>query len=467
MPSQVRSAAIYARISSDQEGGGLGVARQVEDCQRLAADLGWPVTDTYVDNDISAYSGKARPEYRRMLADITDRAVDAVIVYHVDRLTRRPIELEEFVEALDEAQIRNMRFVVGDVDIGTGDGLLVARILSAMAANESATKSRRIRRKLDQVAAQGRPHGGSHRPFGYEDDRVTVRADEAAVIRAVAARFLAGESIRSLTTWLDDNSVRTVEGGPWRTPTVSAMLRSPRIAGMRQHRGQVIGQAVWDGIISEHDRARILARFDQQARSGTRSPRRYLLSGLLRCGKCGNALFSSPRANTRRYVCLSGPDHRGCGRLTVVAPPLEQFVADMVIYRLDTSEFANQLAGRAAADAQSAALSEALASEQQGLDELAELFGTKQITAREWMTAKRPMEERQRDLERRLARASNASTLDGFVGHGDRLRAQWADLNLTRQHAIIRTVLDHAVIGPGVSGARSLDPDRVSPMWRM
>lgn len=54
-----RAAAIYARISSDVEGTGAGVQRQVEDCQRLATDLGWTVTDgEYVDNDISAYSGK-------------------------------------------------------------------------------------------------------------------------------------------------------------------------------------------------------------------------------------------------------------------------------------------------------------------------------------------------------------------------------------------------------------------------
>jgi len=51
----VRSAAIYARISADVEGTGLGVARQVEDCRTLAADRGWTVGAEYVDNDVSAY----------------------------------------------------------------------------------------------------------------------------------------------------------------------------------------------------------------------------------------------------------------------------------------------------------------------------------------------------------------------------------------------------------------------------
>lgn len=65
--SGVRSAAIYARISADVEGTGLGVARQLEDCRKLAADRGWPVGDEYVDNDVSAFSGKPRREYARML----------------------------------------------------------------------------------------------------------------------------------------------------------------------------------------------------------------------------------------------------------------------------------------------------------------------------------------------------------------------------------------------------------------
>lgn len=53
--------------------------------------------EEYVDNDISAYSGKPRPAYARMIADVTGGLRDAVLVYNLDRLHRRPVELEEFV----------------------------------------------------------------------------------------------------------------------------------------------------------------------------------------------------------------------------------------------------------------------------------------------------------------------------------------------------------------------------------
>ena len=76
----VRSAAIYARISADVEGKSLAVQRQLEDCRKLAADRGWPVRAEYVNNDVSAFSGKPHRQYARMLADLESDARDAVIV---------------------------------------------------------------------------------------------------------------------------------------------------------------------------------------------------------------------------------------------------------------------------------------------------------------------------------------------------------------------------------------------------
>ncbi|WP_313861316.1 recombinase family protein, partial [Mycobacterium sp.] len=60
-------AAIYTRISLDQAGQGLGVARQLEDCRALADKLGWSVVKCFDDNDISAFSGKRRPGFEAML----------------------------------------------------------------------------------------------------------------------------------------------------------------------------------------------------------------------------------------------------------------------------------------------------------------------------------------------------------------------------------------------------------------
>jgi len=161
----VRSAAIYARISADVEGKSLGVQRQLEDCRKLAADRGWPVGAEYVDNDVSAFSGKPRRQYARMLADLESGTRDAVIVYNLDRLHRRPVELEEFVALCERVGVSQVATVTADIDLGNDDGLFMARIFAAFAAKESGRKSARVRRKLLQNAEAGLPHG-SARPFG-------------------------------------------------------------------------------------------------------------------------------------------------------------------------------------------------------------------------------------------------------------------------------------------------------------
>lgn len=79
---------LYCRISDDREGAGLGVARQEADCHERAAQLGWTVAGLYVDNDLSAFSGKNRPEYRRLLEDLRSGVINAVIAWHTDRLHR-------------------------------------------------------------------------------------------------------------------------------------------------------------------------------------------------------------------------------------------------------------------------------------------------------------------------------------------------------------------------------------------
>jgi site-specific DNA recombinase len=468
---EVRAAAIYARISRDVAGEGLGVERQLKECRRLADQRGWTVAEEYVDNDISAYKSKPRPEYQRMLADVEDGRRDAVIVYHMDRLTRRPADLEQFADLCERVGMKSFATVVSDINIGNEDGLLMARILAAFAAQESARKSARQKLKAREIAEAGRPNGGFHRPFGYEADRVTVRESEAAVIRDLAARYLAGESLMSLTTWLEASDVPTVRQKAWRTSAIRQCLTSPRIAGLRSHNGEVVAEAVWPAIITPAQHHQLVAAFGRKKITGRRTARRYLLSGMLRCGKCGNKLFSSARREgehkRRRYICSSSPDHGGCGRLTVVAEPVEEWLTEAVLLRLDTPAMGDALAGRAAADERHTAVLTELDADQAQMRELAELWAAKDISSAEWKAAREPIESRIRDAERQLATFSDSTALSGLVGNSAALRQDWESLNLTRQAAIVAAVLDFATISPGVPGSRTLDPNRIIPTWRL
>lgn len=464
MPNPTR-AAIYLRISRDATGEGLGIERQREDCRKYANDHGWIVAEEYEDNDISAYRGKLRPAYRQMMEDVETGQRDAVIVYNLDRLTRRPRELEEFTDTLQAARVTDLGVVTGDISLGTNDGLLMARILAAFAANESARKSERLKRKAREVAEAGRPNGGNLRPFGYEKDQLTVVEHEAVIIRSLADRYLAGESLTSLTQWMQDEGVQSVANKPWRTGTLRQTLTNARIAGLRSHNGVIVATAVWPAIISPETHYQLVAAFERKKMSGRRTARSYLLSGMLRCGKCGHKLYSSIRGESRRYVCMSGPDQRGCGRLTIVAQPVEEWIAEAVLIRLDSPAVADALAGRMEADERHAALTVAINADRAKLVQLADWWQAGEISAEEWQAAREPLQARVNSTDRQLGQIAGTSAINGLVGNSTALRDSWGNLNLSRQVAIVKAVLESATILPGVPGSRGVNPNRIVPTW--
>jgi DNA invertase Pin-like site-specific DNA recombinase len=460
----VSAAGIYVRISDDRLGDGAGVARQLQDCRALADRKGWNVAEVYEDNDVSAYRGKPRPAYRQLLADITEHRIDAVVVWHLDRLHRQPRELEQFLDTCDAAGLTHLASVTGDVDLGTDDGRFMARILGAVARKESDDKSRRICRKADELAQAGKVGGGGTRPFGFEQDRRTIRESEAELIREAARRVRAGESLRSVCIDWQSRGVSTPTGKPWAISAFGRMLRSARISGQREHRGEIVGPAEWPAIIRPEDTARLRAGSGSR-RSPSRTPRRYLLTRLLRCTRCGAALVSRPRSDgSRRYVCAKGPGFDGCGGLAIMADPLEALIVAAVLYRLDSPELAAALAQIPGDEGE--ALQDELSADTAQLEELARLYGQREITHPEWLAARKPVEARIQDAKRRLSRMTGTSALDGFVGHADELRDHWRTLSLSRQHAIIQAVVDRIAIGPAVRGRNFFDPDRVTPIWR-
>jgi DNA invertase Pin-like site-specific DNA recombinase len=462
-----KAVAVYARISQDRGGEGLGVQRQLIDCRAEAKRRGWDVAEEYVDDDISAYSGKLRPAYRQMLDHIRDGTRDGVIVWHLDRLHRRPIELEEFVQTCTKAGLTNVVTLHGDFNLGSGDGLLVARLLSAVAANESDSKRRRGRRKALEVAEAGKPHMGGPRAFGYLSDKVTVEPTESSALLAVAERALAGESLTSLSRWLAENDVRTVTGRPWRTPVLRQMLLNPRYSGLRTHHGDILGPAIWPAILPEGMGERLRQLLTEPSRRTNRSARTYLLSGMCRCSLCDHKMYSMMRYETRRYLCLSGQDFGGCGSMTITAEPLEQIIAEAVLYRLDTPELANALAGRVPNPAQSTALRNAIDDDVAQLEELTQLYATRSITAVEWVQARSAIETRLTESRRQLAQAAGAGAINDYIGKGAALRSQWPTLTLERQRIMVKAVLTHVVIKPGRTGIHKVDPNRADPLWRL
>lgn len=460
---------MYARISRDPNGDMLGVTRQLDDCRAKAETLGWTVAEEYVDDDTSAYSGKSRPAYERMLRDIADGVRDAVIVYHVDRLHRRPIELEQFAETCARAGVTEITTVHGQFDMVNGDGMLVVRLMAAVAANESDAKSRRIKRKFLEVAESGAPYmGGGHRPFGFNEDRVTHHGAEASVFRDAAARVLAGETLYSVAASIEAQGITGTKGSKMTPSALRTLLLSPRNYGMRVHAGQVIGPGTWEPIISAEDGERLRLLLTDPARRTNRAARRYLLSGMLRCGKCGATMHSSPRSGQRRYACgMQTTKSDPCKSMYIAAPRLEAFIAEAVLLRLDSPTMLETMT-TSGEDERASGLGDQIAQDTARMDELADAWADGDMSRAEWKRARDRIEARLEANRRALARMTRRDAIQDYIGQGATLRSQWESLNLSKQVPIIKAVLEYATILTATKrGYQGLDLDRVVPTWRL
>lgn len=458
------AAGIYCRISSDPSETRLGVERQEQDCRSLAQRKSWPVAEVFIDNDLSAANGKPRPGYTALLEAISEGSIDAVVVWDLDRLHRRPIELEEFFAACDKGGVRHLASVGGDVDLATGEGLMIARIKGAVAAEEVRKIRERTRRKKLEIAEAGRPSGGGRRPFGYESDRVTVREDEAEAVRDAAHRVLAGEPLRAIARDWNAQGPRPVGGKVWRTNALHKVLCAPRTAGLRQHQGEVLGAATWAGLLDRTTWEKVCAVLKDPSRRTNVDARSYLLSGgLTRCSKCGVHMVGKPhRPGLPAYACLVV--NGGCGGNSIMATPLEELVIEAVMLRLDTPELAKAIAGVGNEDDDAG---NELADVETRMAELAEMFAAGDIGRAEWLKARKGLEARQAVVNRKLSRQRRTTALEGYAGRQGALRAGWGDLGLERQRAIIGAVVEGVIVSPGRRGFNRFDPVRVDVIWRV
>lgn len=462
--AEATRAAVYCRISSDRDGTALGVQRQESLCRDLAERKGWEVAEVYVDNDVSAYSGKPRPAYERMLADLEAGARNAVIVVDTDRLTRAPKELEHFIEVADAHGVA-LANVSGDMDLSSSDGRFRARILGAVARQESEKKSERIRRQREQLATSGRPHPGP-RAFGFEADGMTHREHEATLIRRGAQALLSGSSFRDLANEWNDVGVTTARGGKWNVQAVALLYRQPRLAGHRVHKGEVIGRGAWEPIIDEVTWRRLQATSAARKR-GPGQPPKYLLSGILRCGICGQAMRSSAgKAGRRTYACQKDAKRDSCGRLSVLRRGADGEAKERVLSVVAGGGLA-AAAGRATSDdSEVRRLNDALRRDREMLEELAaDYYQHGRISRTEFFTNRDRLEERIGRTSERLDQAGRS--LPNIPASVDGGAEWWEVAAVDARRQVVEFLVDHIVVKPYERGRpRQFDPERLGFAWR-
>ena len=457
---------VYARISVDADGTQTATARQLADCRAFAQHRHWEVTDVFEDVDISAYQTKVkRPEFERMLAGLTNGELDGIVVWKLDRLTRQQRDLVRVMAAC-ETRKAFVASVVEQIDTREAHGQFVTELLVAQARMESANSSTRQRRKAVQQRETGRPPSSGIRCFGYTKGYTAIVPEEAALVREAVEGLFAGRSLNGVCSDWESRGVQTTQGNSWRTQVLKKFLTSSTISGQREFEGKLM-PGTWPALISPEETVRLRSLFPRQGgRPAVGTARKYLLTGIVRCGLCGERLKGNNRTDqSPRYVCRKDPGYRQCGKVSTLALPVEDLVLEMLIVALDDGALADALSARGEQDD---GILAAVRQDEQALEALANDFYVEQLVTREeFFAARAGLTKRLEANRQQLARREARGAIGAFVGAGVTLRDAWAKGTLDWRRAVVASLLDRVLIMPTKRKGRvPFDVERVKPVWR-
>jgi DNA invertase Pin-like site-specific DNA recombinase len=458
-------AAIYARQSKTGEGS-ESLELQVERCREAAARHGLQVVAELVEPpSTSGYKnrGRDRAQFNQLIELTRAGEVDCVVVYKTDRLSRGGGPgYAPLVDAIEDAGGDPSRFILAD---GSWVAEFELSIRAAMDREASALTAARMADVREREAIAGKPRPGIARGYGYERDCVTVIEDEAAYVREAAERVLDGESIYSVVQDWNRRGVPTVSGARWSTNVLQRLLRSPRIAGLREHHGKVVSEGQWPSIITLDEHERLISVTAVRRNYRKSAPRTYPLVGVLLCGKCGGKLRSLGRENGgRSYACRKGENLGGCGGLRIKAEWVEEAVREYVVAVLTDPAIVDRLIA-ALPSPDDSAQREALARLRVlGVkrDRVTDLLIDGAITTADAKRKRLELDGEEEVLRRTLETTPTSKTLTDLPTTPTELHTAWDNRGIDYQRTLIELTIDQITVAPaGPSNPRKFNPARL------
>lgn len=341
--------AIYVRVSTEDQLKGYSVEGQIEDCVALA---GTSNVLKYVDDGISG-EVLNRPDLSRLLNDVEEGLIEKVICYDPDRLSRKLLNQLIITEKLEKNNVK-LRFVKSDYN-NDAEGQLYFQVRGAFSEFDKAKIKHNTMRGRYQKAKQGLVIKNSGL-YGYQYDQekktYVIDESEARVVQMIFNYFTDPQSnfrgINGIAHHLTDIGVPTARGGKvWHRQVVRQMLMNESYTGtFYQNKYDTEGDYVSKQSGETYKTGRLRPRdewlettipqiitdeqFDyaqmklKQARRRytVRGRHTYLLSGLVRCGRCGETMTGRKRKSHGKdffvYECrknYAGAKSNGCGRM--------------------------------------------------------------------------------------------------------------------------------------------------------
>jgi site-specific DNA recombinase len=283
-------AAAYVRVSTDEQAEhGHSIPAQKRSLLSYAKSQGWEIVEFYVDD---GYSGKdlGRPAMTRLLADAEAGRFDLVLVYKLDRLSRRQKDVLYLLEDVFDPAGVGFKSVTETFDTTTPFGKASLGMMAVFAQLEREQMVQRVKAGLAEATRKGLVNGGIP-PYGYdynpEIKGYVVNPVEAEVVRLAFRLYLEGLGTPRIAEYLDAHGYPNRSGKSWANGPLAMMLRgSKRYLGYARWDGQLY-EAGHEAIIDEQTHLAVQAELKRRGKD--RSWGKGLLSGLAYC-ECGRAL---------------------------------------------------------------------------------------------------------------------------------------------------------------------------------
>lgn len=463
--------ATYSRISEDPHDTRAGVDRQAKDSAAYVRRRGGRVSKTYVENDTSAFKRRRtllvepdgtqrygyrviRPVFQQMLTDLRSGVITAAVVYDLDRFVRDPRDLEDAIEVAQHYG-RTVVDHSGTLDLSTDAGRAMARVMTAMANKASADTSRRVSAWHRHRALQGAPLVG-HRPFGWNDDRLTLHPIEGPILREWIDRALAGETYSAIARDAQAAGIVGTRGKPFMASSMRRVMLSERVCGYRTLNGSLLTDdagapvlGAWEAICTPQEWATLTGRWTPiKSLGGNRHTerRKYLLSGVIRCGKCGKGMCGTVRSGREGWVYkCPAKDRGGCGGTQRNGPRLDEFVMTYV---------AELLPEKGVRPSATHPVCRALEDAQHRLSETTSAYAAGKMTSDTFYKLLPALEAAVTDLKRRQPRARLALVTKN-------IKKAWADLPLPTRRIVIREYISAVEVLPLDVPRHGWEPDKI------
>jgi site-specific DNA recombinase len=490
-------AALYLRVSTeDQAAEGYSIASQKERLEAFCKSQGWEIYDYFIDD---GYSGKNldRPAVRRLIEEARQKKFNVVLVYRLDRFSRRAVDLLRVVEEVFEPAQVCLKSVTEPFDTGTIAGRLMLSMLVAFAQFERESIAERVKVNMLHKARSGEWCGAYQAPYGYmnEDKRLVIVPHEAAVIKQMFNLYARGTGMRAIAKHLNSSGIRTRKGNEWSNITVRQILTNPEYAGyMVYNRTQRKGTRTirrpreeWVIVEGKHepiiDRELFWKVQDMIEKKSVMHMRevasQYPLSGLVYCGICGSRYrgwfrkAKKPGRIVKYYRCIGREHGFSCRNSAIQAERLEGMVLDVLeeysrdsslyweAYRNVREEIEQGASMAAYLEEARKALAEVDRRKQKWFD-LYEQGGIGFPDFRERLDQlNREKEEKMRqieELEASLARLETKEmTLKQVAEAIKNVRSLWEAADVQERKMLIRSIVKRIVIYPGNVEVQLLD----------